>query len=192
MAGNDQLEIVDRVLKDLPNFPRDIVEQWIGYYAHSEGWPPPDPLTGRWANLLDGHPLRFWQFIRWTEELLSPMALPFTEQSRQTILEIISANTRNSVNSYSLFMGEEGKPRFMSLLKFIIQNGRPPKNPIVIRQGRYYDVMDGNHRLAAYITWSQWCQIDECVKKLGFTPATLPENISIWVGVFDSQPKINS
>jgi hypothetical protein len=182
MEGNHNDETVVRLLRDLPNFPRDVVEQWIGYYAESEGWPPPQPLTGRWAALLDYRPLCFWRALTWSEELLAPSVMPFTLHSVGSISQIIDAHTKNAVNDYSKFMGEEGKPRFAGLLTFVIQHGYPPKNPIVIRESGQYEVMDGNHRLAAYIAWSRCCQIDAFIKKLGCTTASLRDKIPIWVG----------
>lgn len=46
------MSIIEQVSKDLSNFPDDVIDQWVGYYAESEGWPPPTPLEGRWKGLL--------------------------------------------------------------------------------------------------------------------------------------------
>lgn len=46
------MSILDDISESLSNFPRDIIIQWVAYYAETEGWPPPNPLSGRWKKLL--------------------------------------------------------------------------------------------------------------------------------------------
>jgi hypothetical protein len=42
------------IRKDLPDWPDDVIEQWLLYFANEAdcGWPPPDPLGDhRWKRL---------------------------------------------------------------------------------------------------------------------------------------------
>ncbi|MBR0931595.1 hypothetical protein JQ561_33720 [Bradyrhizobium diazoefficiens] len=57
------------IKKDLPDWPDDVIDQWLLKFANQEGmgWPPPDPLAGRWK-LLITHPLSWWKDVTWTQE----------------------------------------------------------------------------------------------------------------------------
>jgi hypothetical protein len=51
---------VEDVKKDLPDWPDDVVDQWLVYFANEPdgGWPPPNPLGDhRWRRLFRGRPL---------------------------------------------------------------------------------------------------------------------------------------
>ena len=51
------VEIAD-IKNDLPDWPDDVIEQWLHYFAQDCGWPPPEPLGNhRWKGLLGGKPL---------------------------------------------------------------------------------------------------------------------------------------
>lgn len=60
---------LSRVFDDLPQMPREVVEQWLGPYVQSEGWPPPlgsDGVpTNRWRLLLGLQSLEYWRRVRW-------------------------------------------------------------------------------------------------------------------------------
>jgi hypothetical protein len=44
------------VKKDLPGWPDAVLEEWLVFLANAKdtGWPPPEPLTGRWKAILAG------------------------------------------------------------------------------------------------------------------------------------------
>jgi hypothetical protein len=65
---------VAAIKKDLPDWPNDVVEQWLHYFASELdcGWPPPEPLgTHRWKGLLGGKPLSWWKNVTWKKQTLT-------------------------------------------------------------------------------------------------------------------------
>ncbi len=174
--------IQSQVAVDLPNFPAEIIEEWIGHYAESEGWPPPTPLVGRWRNLLAGHPFAYWKGLIWSKEDLSPLRMTLTDDCADLIGQIIEAHINGQKNNYSHFMGVEGREQFYHILRFLVSHGTFPKAPVVLHHANDYEIMDGNHRFAAYIAWSQLRQAPQALEILHEAPVPLRERVSFWVG----------
>lgn len=44
---------------DLPDWPDDVIEQWLLKFANQSemGWPPPDPMEGHRWEVLITHPI---------------------------------------------------------------------------------------------------------------------------------------
>lgn len=144
--------VTDQVKADLPNFPSDIIVQWMGYYAESDGWPP----TGRrWETLLGGRPLTYWRSIYWAEQQLSAdIAFEFETENR--VAEIVRANLYNEDNAYRRFFEpEEAKRRMAQLLAYLKAHGTVPCAPILLSHDNRYEILDGNHRFAAFRIWRQ-------------------------------------
>jgi hypothetical protein len=66
--GRQRMAVEMTTIKnDLPDWPDEVIEQWIHYHAQSCGWPPPDPLgEHRWKRLLGGKPLDYVTTTRLT------------------------------------------------------------------------------------------------------------------------------
>lgn len=182
-------DLYDRIKADLPNFPEDILEQWIGYYAKYDGWPPSenpdDTPKDRWTHLLLNRPLSYWLGITWSEESINLNHINWDPLYEKTIREIIFAHVFGEDNDYSKFMGYDGKTRFESILLYIRKTGYLPRKPILIYDNRCYEVCDGNHRIAASIFCSnqRYSQIREVYfRKFETEPATLAENTLVWIG----------
>jgi hypothetical protein len=177
--------IPEQVAANLPNFPEDIIEQWMGYYAQSDGWPPPNPLQGRWYALLAGRPLSYWRGVEWRLEDLSPVCMSLIAECQDLIGQIIRAHELNESNPYSEFMGAEAQQRFHRLIWFLRTNGILPRPPIILEHRGQYEIMDGNHRFAAYLLWTRW-QHKPPFQKEPF-PVPLRETVAFWVGYAGAQ-----
>jgi hypothetical protein len=174
------MSIIKQVSKDLPNFPDDVIDQWIGYYAESEGWPPPIPLEGRWKGLLANKDLEYWSSLSWSKEVIYPSTLVLTPECNLRIQQMIDFHADGVSCAYSEFMGEEAKSRLARLLQFLRENGNLPCPPILIETGGEYEIIDGNHRVVAYLLWERW-KDKENFQKEPF-PAALSREIEFWVG----------
>lgn len=170
----------EKVSADLPNFPEDIVEQWMGFYANSDGWPPPDPLQGRWKTLLAGRPISYWRRVEWRLEELAPERMTLTVDCKNLIGQIVRAHELGEKNPYSEFIGDDANERFHRLISFLRTKGNLPRPPIILNHGGLYEIMDGNHRFAAYLLWIRW-QYGSPFQKEPF-PVPLRETTAFWTG----------
>ncbi len=66
-------ELKTQIIKDLPNFPEDVVEQFLLPFAEKLGWPPGgcqnDP-SNRWKYLLLSNDLDYWRQLKWNKKTL--------------------------------------------------------------------------------------------------------------------------
>ena len=174
------MRIIEQVSEDLPNFPDDVIDQWIGYYAESEGWPPPSPLEGRWKGLLANKDLEYWTSLKWSKEIIYPPSLVLTTQCNRRIQEMISFHAAGVPCAYSEFMGEEAGPRIARLLQYLREIGNLPCAPILVEKDGEHEIIDGNHRVVAYLLWEQWK--DKEIFQKEPVPVTLSREIEFWIG----------
>jgi hypothetical protein len=139
--------------KSLPNFPEEILNDWLLPYAKSEGWPPaPDenqrPLN-RWRYLLQNKPLSYWQSLKW-EKLERHISISELNPEAQGIMaDMVLGALKGQVNLYSRSIPNL-KERFSRIVGFIAEYGKIPKPPALIHYSDGLGVLDGNHRMAAY------------------------------------------
>ena len=64
-------ELKTRIIEDLPNFPVDVIEQFLLPYAEDFGWPPGkrerDP-NNNWKYILRKNDLTYWQKVKWNKK----------------------------------------------------------------------------------------------------------------------------
>lgn len=173
----------------LPNFPEDIIEQWIGYYAVYNGWPPKgninDVPKGDWGSKLLSRPLSFWQKIKWHDQFINLNKITFNYAVDTTLDQIIMAQAVSETNDYSILMGKENKARFDRIVTYILKNGGLPRKPILICNNKIFEIADGMHRIAAYIFLSSLQY--KLVRKHYFRNCeieiiTANEEILVWIG----------
>lgn len=58
-------------------------------------------------------------------------------------------------NEYRRILGQDGKSRYLSVIKYILKNGSLPKPLVLIHEYKTYTVVDGNHRLLAWKSATQ-------------------------------------
>jgi len=170
--GRHMVVLAD-IKKDLPDWPDEVIEEWLVYLANraDTGWPPPDPLSGSWAGILGGRPLSWWRDVTWAKETVDCSLGNLAPKTHG-----IATRIRAEIN---LGTADDGtKRRFNHALHYILTNGTFP-NPVsaMIVNGRLL-AMDGNHRVAA-ITAAQILP-DSLLKEKGWHKAASKQEI--WVG----------
>lgn len=101
------------------------------------------------------------------------------------IAEMVDFFVWGKKNGYSEYMGPEGKKKFHALLHYVIQNGEPPKAPILVSHTDGCEIMDGNHRLVAYLVWTEWQHNEQFLEKLECEPVPIHLTIPFWVGRYE-------
>jgi hypothetical protein len=138
------VELAD-VKNDLPDWPDEVLEEWLVYLANRDdtGWPPPAPLEGSWAAILGGRPLSWWREVMWQKQSIdcSLNALaPKTHDIVTSMRAEIAAQQADAVT----------QRRFNHALYYILTEGAFPKPLIGLKVNNRLLVLDGNHRVAAF------------------------------------------
>jgi hypothetical protein len=143
----------DLIAASLPNFPDEVVTDWLVPYALTEGWPPAsdDNATpqGRWRYLLAKRSLTTLRSIEWRRETRILDFSELTDGHQQLVVEMVLAAVRGDRNLYSDSIPNL-KERFSRILQHIKETGLLPGCPTLISDGTRLSAVDGNHRLAAY------------------------------------------
>lgn len=145
-------DIQNCIRADLPNFPEEVVAQWLDEYSENPGWPPEagylaNPCS-RWNGLLRYKSVEWWRTVRWNLENLKPEELPFNDESRESIHGVGEAFVSTFPTKYS-FIGDL-KPRCQRILRYMHESGEFPVPVFLVCEAGVYDIADGAHRLAVY------------------------------------------
>jgi hypothetical protein len=161
---------LDALQADLPNFPREILEDWLLVYANSEGWPPKVGIdgvpSGRWRYLLKLRPLPYWQSLKWerVERHVSPQALhPATQD---VVVQMIQAAVLGKAGLYSSSIPDL-VPRFNRIVDYLSVHGVLPRPPALLVEDGKLTCLDGNHRMSAYL----YC--------LGYSKLGIPKGLQV-------------
>jgi hypothetical protein len=171
--------MIDEISNDLPNFPEEVVEQWLLPFAVDEGWPPE---SERWKYLLNNTDLNYWREINWQLEEVNFSDISLSNSAKLQIQGLLDAYLNGVENEYWHSLGERGKDRFQFQLHQLIDYGVFLLPPVLVDHGDSYDIMDGNHRIAAYVAWQTLQLNEKFVTMLGKNPVKLNETQRIWIG----------
>jgi hypothetical protein len=145
-------DLREKIKKDLPNFPEEIIEDWILPFAKDLDWPPNvAEEQDRWHDILGRTPVLEWRKATWefkqielSKKILSPWGVKSFEEMKRAYLN-------KEENAYSGLRNSDGLRRFRSALVYVLEHGELPK-PIFIRlvkDNDGYEIVDGNHRFLA-------------------------------------------
>lgn len=93
---------VANLKRDLPQWPDDVIEQWLLNFANEPdcGWPPPDPLgEHRWAALLGGRPLSWWQNVTWKNQKVRCDLNGLTSKARGGVTELVTGMKKKTLDA---------------------------------------------------------------------------------------------
>lgn len=168
---------------DLPNWPDDVIDQWLLKLANrgrDTGWPPPENLEGNaWKYILGGRPIAWWKRVAWTLEERDISFPRLSDGTRRIINGMMDGHVEGNSNLYTQDPSSRG--RFLSALEYIAKQGRLPKPLIAMQLPDGLSVLDGNHRVSALFA----CQAGrEHIMKLG--GVVPPNEHQIWIGIHDA------
>jgi len=147
--------MIEKIKKDLPNFPAEIIKDWLLFYANDIGWPPDHE---RWQGILFCKTLQFWQSVSWNKQDLNLSEVLFSRKTNEIFEGLKEAYVYNKENFFSK-NNPSGERRYLNAFKYIIQEGQFPKPICILRENDQYSIVDGNHRYTAW--WASRQLINE-------------------------------
>jgi hypothetical protein len=144
--------MIDRIKRDLPDFPDQVIDQWLEPLAKTDGWPPVAP---RWKYLLGETDLGYWRGFKWQllEVAFETIGLALEAESR--IAGLIDAYLHGAQNVYARTLGSEGRKRFEFHFDYLTGHGQLILPPVLVESRAGLQVMDGYHRIAAYYVFKE-------------------------------------
>lgn len=171
---------LDTLRAELPDWPDDVLDQWLLPYVSLLGWPPAlghdAAPTGRWFAILRQRPISEWRRVRWGQ--ISHGLLPdkIAPASLEALMGVAQGALSGRPNLYTQGIADL-QQRFSRIVDYITSNNALPRRPVLVREPDGLAVADGHHRLAAYFYCSGWLQNFD-------PPVRLPlmHPIDCWVG----------
>lgn len=141
--------MLEQIKIDLPNFPDEIIKDWLEPYANDEdiGWPP--TLCSRWQGILSDKTLEFWKTVMWEKQSLDVTVIDMSAETNEALVGMHEAFVLEKENIYSRKI-MDGKKRYMNALSYLFEYGVFPKPICLIKENASYSIVDGNHRVVAW------------------------------------------
>jgi hypothetical protein len=129
-----------------PSFPEEVFSLWFEDRIRSNGWPP---CGVEWWGFLFGESITFWQNLHWEERTMTLGMADLAPRSLALAVQIVEAGIgrKNLMANYIPNTAE----RFLSCVQFIRDNNSVPGKILLLASHGGYEVIDGNHRIAALL-----------------------------------------
>lgn len=144
-------ELVKKIEIDLPNFPREVIRDWLLPYAKDIGWPP---THERWSGILFDKTIEFWRCAKWKKQNLELGKIAFSSTTVKIFKSLHDEYVKGEININSLNI-ENGKKRYNQALIYFIRHGKFPRPICLLLEKDEYSIVDGNHRFTAWFFASQ-------------------------------------
>jgi hypothetical protein len=178
---------LEALKKSLPNFPDEVLRDWLLPYAMTEGWPPSDTLEAlperRWRYLLRNQPLGYWRSISWQQVKRHISIYDLSAVYQDIMVQMTLGAVTGQRNLYSTSIPDL-KQRFYRIVEHIGAHGVLPKTPALLEEDGALSVLDGNHRMAAYF----YCYGYFKLEVEGSLQLNVKEIQSYWVGKSNPSP----
>jgi len=146
--------MLEQLKLDLPNFPTEILSDWLLPLAELKGWPASqhdDKLPeGSWRYLLLSKPLKFWRNVKWKKIDRHISIYDLDKKYQEGCTNIVLGAVKGQKSLYTIFMPNLAET-FYNIVNHIKDNGTLPKPPIILRRKTGLHILDGNHRMSAYL-----------------------------------------
>lgn len=154
----------DLIKNDLPNFPDEVIKDWLEHHGHKNRWPP-DMETASWKGILLKRPLEFWQKVNWVKINLNLSQVELSIDSLNTVGIMYKAYVEGEQNYFLKRMGEKGRQRFINIFCHLLEHGIFPKPITFLKNEEKYEIADGHNRYLA------WCMAKDVQKRISHSPS---------------------
>ena len=146
MAQNSLLATVK---SDLPEFPDEVIEIWLSTFVRRFGWPPSAENDWRFI-LRETRDLEYLKKMRWKKELVALKPDMLDPYDLQICIGLFKSHVLNQKTLFSITMSD-GRERFESIKTYLKDFGIFPVPIILGRSENNYKILDGNHRVTAFL-----------------------------------------
>jgi hypothetical protein len=162
------------IKKELPNWPDDVIEQWLLYFANEPdcGWPPPEPLGNhRWNGLLGGRPLSWWKNVTWKKQKVRCDSKALTSKARADVTEIVTQMKDGTATA-------DTKKRVAQPWLHLKDHAKFPRALVTMKKRDGLSLIDGSHRMAAFFMVQELPKSE--FEKIGKRKPPLKQRV--WIG----------
>jgi hypothetical protein len=141
------------IQKDLPNWPEDVIEQWLLYFANETdcGRPPPEPLgEHRWKSLLGGRPLSWWKNVTWKKQKVKCDLASLSIKARTDVTDIVAQMKSGTADAST-------KKRVAQCWLYIKDNAIFPRALVTMKIQDGLSLLDGSTGWQ-HLTWYKKCR----------------------------------
>lgn len=145
-------QLRSRITSDLPNLPDEVLDSWILTEAENRGWPPSNQNNWRYLTRPEHREniLAHWQSMTWSLETLAlcPVRLlhPRSVSDFQWMIQDVFLGIPHE---YARKL--DSKTRVERAMSHLESAGSFYDPPILFFNEDRYEVLDGNHRIVAYL-----------------------------------------
>ena len=153
--------MLEKIKVDLPHYPDQVIQDWLVPFAKSAQWPPQKGT--RWVNIFPNKniSLDFWREVGWKKKRVLIDDMRLTDQSKSFIHHMYRAYCYGDENYVMRNIRKRGKDRFNRILEYVIAHGLFPKPIVLLEESGGMSILDGHHRMLAYVLWRDCFQLPE-------------------------------
>lgn len=170
--------LLQTLRRDLPQFPEEVLNEWIAPCARGNGWPP---IGSVWVNVLLGLPIYAWAAMTWTEEDRPLDWGDLSSDSVRIVRRLYDAHFNRDPAAAAL-VPQGGFARVMSAMAYLQEHGVMPGHIAVAEgpDGRLA-LADGYHRATAYFTYRNILSVPALRASLSPPVSVTKVNQPMWV-----------
>jgi hypothetical protein len=131
-----------------PDMPAEIFDLWLDDRIRGLGWPP---LSAAWRCVLCERSIEQWASLKWARQCVPLNRFVFASSSGRVIDGVIAAYFYQIENAYRRELGDDLFDKMTRINDYWKQHRMLPSTPILLKRDRFYDLVDGCHRISYLI-----------------------------------------
>jgi hypothetical protein len=143
-----------QALRAFPNFPVQVIDTWFEHVAEA-GWPPIVDTSGIargvwYSRIFRDRPIAFWRAVSWALEHRQLTLSDLEPESLTTVAQLSGAFAMGLPHPPNIPV-RDASQRIRGFVKVLQDTGHLPLPPVLLATREGLEVLDGNHRVAAFV-----------------------------------------